>query len=134
MNVHFLYQEIQIEKSKMSHHFWKKLMSHHFYREIKPGIIIKSCNKRGKQTIYREQVVPTWLPQGQLGNGSVRISIYPSLFPPPLISSANIFHYVTVQVAEQNVILKCQRNVPVLPFQTKILAFQNNIFKVKILF
>ena len=38
MNVHFLYQEIQIEKSKMSHHFWKKLMSHHFYREMKPGI------------------------------------------------------------------------------------------------
>ena len=39
MTHHFLYQEIQIEKSKMSHHFWKKLMSHHFYREMKPGII-----------------------------------------------------------------------------------------------
>ena len=38
MNLHFLYQEIQFEKSKMNLNFWTKLMNRHFHLELKPTI------------------------------------------------------------------------------------------------
>jgi len=44
MNHHFLYQEIQFEKSKMNLHFWTKLMNRHLHLELKPTSCIKKIN------------------------------------------------------------------------------------------